>query len=83
MDTAQIVIIITSSVGVVGTIVANVVSNKPKREDSINNRVDSIFREQEKIRDYYKGQAENCEKRVTRLTQENRTLRQKLRNKKE
>lgn len=82
MDTAQIVIIITSSVGVVGTIVANVVSNKPKREDSINNRVDSIFREQEKIRDHYKDQAEDCEKRVIKLSHENRSLRQKLKNRK-
>lgn len=54
---------------------ANIISNRPKREDAMHKRIETIMVGLEKDIDRKSKQLEDCEARCVKMGEENRSLR--------
>lgn len=73
MEMSHVVMLVVPVISAVGVWVGNHISNKPKKEDTNLNRIEFIVSNLEKFN-------EKCERKVKRLSYENKTLREKNRN---
>lgn len=72
MEMSHVVMLVVPVISAVGVWIGNHISNKPKKEDANLNRVEFIVSNLEKFN-------EKCERKVKRLSYENKTLREKNR----
>lgn len=55
---------------------ANIISNRPKREDTLHKRIETVIQSLEKDIDRKSKQLDDCEARCSKTGEENRRLRE-------
>lgn len=79
MEMEHVVMIAVGLIAAVGGWISNHISNKPKKEDVNVNRIETIMRSLERQYERSEKRVEECEDRYSKACEENRQLREKLR----